>query len=63
MLELWVSPQMLLESEVQLVLQLVFTEPQTELLRDVCGESDKLLLTSQNRVTEILHIQMKWNLH
>lgn len=36
MLELWVSPQILLESEPQLVQELVFTDPHTELLRDVC---------------------------
>ncbi|TNN37639.1 hypothetical protein EYF80_052196 [Liparis tanakae] len=36
-LALWVSPQMLLESEPQLEQMLVFTEPHTELLRDdVC---------------------------
>lgn len=39
MLELWVSPQILLESEPQFVLELVFTEPHTELLRDVCEQS------------------------
>lgn len=36
MLELWASPQMLLESEPQLVQGLVFTDPHTELLRGVC---------------------------
>lgn len=46
MLELWVSPQILLESEPQLVQVLVFTDPHTELLRDdVCDENDILLLT------------------
>lgn len=35
MLELWVSPQILL-SEAQLVQVFVFTEPQTEFDRDVC---------------------------
>lgn len=42
MLEFWVSPQILLGSEPQLVL--VFTDPHTELLRDVCDESDIRLL-------------------
>lgn len=36
MLELWVSPQILLESEPQLVRALVFTDPHAELLRVVC---------------------------
>lgn len=45
MLELWVSPQILLESEPQLVQELVFTDPHTELLRGVCDESETLLKT------------------
>lgn len=43
MLELWASPQMLLESEPQLVQGLVFTDPHTELLRDVCKREDKFV--------------------
>lgn len=42
MFELWVSPQILLESD-QLVL--VFTDPHTELLRDGCDEREIRLLT------------------
>lgn len=45
MLELWVSPQILFESVPQLVQELVFTDPHTELLRDVCEYSNILLLT------------------
>ena len=49
MLELWVSPQILLESEPQLVQELVFTDPHTELLRAVCDESEILLLTDHGK--------------
>lgn len=42
MFELWVSPQILLESD-QLVL--VFTDPHTELLRDGCDKREIWLLT------------------
>lgn len=43
MLELWASPQMLLESEPQLVQGLVFTDPHTELLRGVCTREDNAI--------------------
>lgn len=41
MFEFWVSPQMLPESEPQLVL--VLMDPHTELLRDVCETSETLI--------------------
>lgn len=46
MLELWVSPQTLLESDPQLALTLVFIEPHTEVLRGVCGWSESALMSS-----------------
>lgn len=46
MLELWVSPQILLESEPQLVQGLVLTDPHTELLRGVCKRDDSTIVTA-----------------
>lgn len=48
MLELWASPQMLLESEPQLVQGLVFTDPHTELLRGVCKQGTVTQCSSHN---------------
>lgn len=47
MLELWASPQMLLESEPQLAQGLVLTDPHTELLRDVCKKGKVMQLSCQ----------------
>lgn len=58
MLELWVSPQMLLESEPQLVQGLVLTDPHTELLRVVCNTGEDNATVTQE--CEILaHIKKK----
>lgn len=43
-LELWVSPQMLLGSEPQLEQVLGLTDPHTELLKDVCEKSERWYL-------------------
>lgn len=46
MLELWVSPQILLDSEPQLAQGLVLTDPHTELLRGVCKQDDSAIVTA-----------------